>query len=126
MLVCMYVHMYTHPTSLHACRPACCGFLMLAVQPTLILRAPMRHQGDVLLRLFPDECPRTVENFTTHARNGYYDGVIFHRVIKGFMLQTGDPLGAARGGGQVGVLQPCQKIGFSRAKDLCVCTAVMC
>jgi len=40
------------------------------------------------------QCPRTVENFTTHARNGYYDNVIFHRVIKGFMVQTGDPLGA--------------------------------
>jgi hypothetical protein len=50
-------------------------------------------QGDITIRLFPDECPRTVENFTTHATNGYYDNVIFHRVIKGFMLQTGDPLG---------------------------------
>ena len=39
-----------------------------------------------------------MENFTTHARNGYYDGIVFHRVIKGFMLQTGDPLGAPRGG----------------------------
>lgn len=50
-------------------------------------------QGDITLKLFPQECPRTVENFTTHAKNGYYDNVIFHRVIKGFMLQTGDPLG---------------------------------
>lgn len=50
-------------------------------------------QGDITLKLFPEECPRTVENFTTHAKNGYYDNVIFHRVIKGFMLQTGDPLG---------------------------------
>jgi peptidylprolyl isomerase domain and WD repeat-containing protein 1 len=40
-----------------------------------------------------------VENFTTHAKNGYYDNVIFHRVIKGFMLQTGDPLGKWEGGG---------------------------
>eukprot|EP00879_Flechtneria_rotunda_P012987 GHRR01013561.1.p1 GENE.GHRR01013561.1~~GHRR01013561.1.p1 ORF type:complete len:310 (+),score=84.43 GHRR01013561.1:4033-4962(+) len=55
-------------------------------------------KGDITLRLFPDECPRTVENFTTHARNGYYDHVIFHRVIKGFMLQTGDPLGDGTGG----------------------------
>ena len=39
---------------------------------------------------------QTVENFTTHARNGYYDGIVFHRIIKGFMLQTGDPLGALR------------------------------
>ena len=38
--------------------------------------------GEIRLRLFPDECPKTVENFTTHAANGYYDGVIFHRVIK--------------------------------------------
>ncbi len=38
---------------------------------------------------------QTVENFTTHAKNGYYDGIVFHRIIKGFMLQTGDPLGAA-------------------------------
>eukprot|EP00884_Botryococcus_braunii_P007952 jgi/Botrbrau1/17158/Bobra.0157s0052.1 len=55
-------------------------------------------RGDITLRLFPDECPRTVENFTTHARSGYYDGVIFHRVIKGFMIQTGDPLGDGTGG----------------------------
>lgn len=41
-------------------------------------------------------CPKTVENFTTHARNGYYDKVIFHRVIKGFMIQTGDPEGVAQ------------------------------
>ena len=53
-------------------------------------------RGDIWIKLFPDECPKTVENFTTHARNGYYDGVIFHRVIKGFMIQTGDPLGARR------------------------------
>ena len=51
-------------------------------------------RGDIWLKLFPEECPKTVENFTTHAKNGYYDGILFHRVIKGFMLQTGDPLGA--------------------------------
>eukprot|EP00308_Calcidiscus_leptoporus_P024452 CAMPEP_0119354182 /NCGR_PEP_ID=MMETSP1334-20130426/3213_1 /TAXON_ID=127549 /ORGANISM="Calcidiscus leptoporus, Strain RCC1130" /LENGTH=613 /DNA_ID=CAMNT_0007367667 /DNA_START=39 /DNA_END=1880 /DNA_ORIENTATION=- len=54
--------------------------------------------GEVHVKLFPDECPKTVENFTTHARNGYYDGVLFHRVIKGFMVQTGDPLGDGTGG----------------------------
>ena len=46
-------------------------------------------RGDITLRLFGEECPKTVENFTTHARNGYYDNVIFHRVIEKFMLQTG-------------------------------------
>ncbi|KYR01535.1 WD40 repeat-containing protein [Tieghemostelium lacteum] len=55
-------------------------------------------KGDIYLMLFPDECPKTVENFTTHAKNGYYDGVIFHRVIKGFVIQTGDPLGDGTGG----------------------------
>lgn len=49
--------------------------------------------GDIVIKLFADECPRTVENFSTHARNGYYDSVIFHRVIQGFMIQTGDPDG---------------------------------
>ncbi|CAN0519186.1 unnamed protein product, partial [Ectocarpus sp. 12 AP-2014] len=54
--------------------------------------------GDIRTKLFPDECPKTIENFCTHSRNGYYDGVIFHRVIKGFMIQTGDPLGDGTGG----------------------------
>eukprot|EP01054_Gregarina_sp_Poly1_P004628 Gregarina_sp_Poly_1__4627@NODE_2475_length_2076_cov_29_483823_g1568_i0_p1_GENE_NODE_2475_length_2076_cov_29_483823_g1568_i0NODE_2475_length_2076_cov_29_483823_g1568_i0_p1_ORF_typecomplete_len613_score86_61Pro_isomerase/PF00160_21/2_2e59ANAPC4_WD40/PF12894_7/0_0043ANAPC4_WD40/PF12894_7/1_8e03ANAPC4_WD40/PF12894_7/0_00017ANAPC4_WD40/PF12894_7/68WD40/PF00400_32/0_54WD40/PF00400_32/0_0026WD40/PF00400_32/1_6e04WD40/PF00400_32/1_7e02WD40/PF00400_32/7_1e02Ge1_WD40/PF16529_5/0_017Ge1_WD40/PF16529_5/0_31 len=54
--------------------------------------------GDIRLRLFPDECPRAVENFCVHAQRGYYDGVIFHRVIRGFMVQTGDPLGNGTGG----------------------------
>jgi len=39
-------------------------------------------------------CPKTVENFCVHSRNGYYNGHVFHRVIKGFMIQTGDPLGS--------------------------------
>ena len=54
--------------------------------------------GDIGVTLFVDECPRTVENFLTHSKNGYYDGVVFHRVIKGFMVQTGDPLGNGTGG----------------------------
>lgn len=54
--------------------------------------------GDIHMKLYPEECPKTVENFTTHCRNGYYDSLIFHRVIKGFMIQTGDPLGDGTGG----------------------------
>ena len=54
--------------------------------------------GDIHIELFPIQCPKTVENFTTHSRNGYYDTVIFHRVIKGFMIQTGDPQGDGTGG----------------------------
>ncbi|OQR90485.1 peptidylprolyl isomerase domain and WD repeat-containing protein 1 [Thraustotheca clavata] len=54
--------------------------------------------GDIFLTLYPNETPRTVENFCTHARNGYYDNCLFHRVIKNFMIQTGDPLGDGTGG----------------------------
>ena len=60
--------------------------------------APKQPAGDIKVELFPDRCPRTVENWTQHSRNSYYDGVIFHRVIKGFMIQTGDPLGDGTGG----------------------------
>jgi peptidylprolyl isomerase domain and WD repeat-containing protein 1 len=54
--------------------------------------------GDIHLRLFPDVAPKAVENFVTHAKNGYYNGVIFHRVIRKFMIQTGDPMGDGTGG----------------------------
>lgn len=48
--------------------------------------------GDIHVNLFK-ECPKAVENFCVHSKNGYYNGHIFHRVIKGFMIQTGDPTG---------------------------------
>jgi len=54
--------------------------------------------GDITLKLYPVECPKTVENFTTHAKNGYYNNTIFHRVIKEFMIQGGDPKGDGTGG----------------------------
>lgn len=54
--------------------------------------------GDISIRLFTDMVPRTVKNFVTHAQNGYYDGLIFHRVIKDFMIQGGDPTGTGCGG----------------------------
>lgn len=54
--------------------------------------------GDIHLRLFPDNAPKAVENFTTHAKNGYYNRTIFHRVIRKFMIQGGDPLGDGTGG----------------------------
>ena len=54
--------------------------------------------GDIHVKLFPNDCPKTVENFVTLAKNGYYNNLIFHRVIKGFMIQTGDPKGDGTGG----------------------------
>ncbi len=57
--------------------------------------------GDISMRFFPDAAPKTVENFLTHAKNGYYDGVTFHRVINEFMIQGGDPKGDGTGGESV-------------------------
>ena len=54
--------------------------------------------GDIKIKLFADKTPKTFENFTTHAKNGYYNGLIFHRVIKDFMIQGGDPMGTGIGG----------------------------
>jgi peptidyl-prolyl cis-trans isomerase B (cyclophilin B) len=54
--------------------------------------------GEILVRFFPEFAPKTVENFLGLAGKGYYDGIIFHRVIPDFMIQTGDPTGTGRGG----------------------------
>lgn len=56
------------------------------------------NKGDIGLVLFPEFAPQTVENFKDLAADGYYDGVIFHRVIKDFMIQGGDPTGTGAGG----------------------------
>ena len=56
------------------------------------------NKGKIYIRLFPKEAPKTVENFVTHIKNGYYDGVTFHRVIDEFMIQGGDPDGTGMGG----------------------------
>lgn len=54
--------------------------------------------GDIKVKFFPQHAPKAVENFITHAKNGYYNGIIFHRVIKDFMIQGGDPTGTGMGG----------------------------
>jgi cyclophilin family peptidyl-prolyl cis-trans isomerase len=56
------------------------------------------NMGTIEIELFADQTPKTVENFVGLAEKGYYEGVIFHRVIKDFMLQAGDPTGTGRGG----------------------------
>lgn len=55
-------------------------------------------KGTITLELYPEDAPKTVENFRTLAKKGFYNGIIFHRVIPGFMVQTGDPTGTGRGG----------------------------
>lgn len=56
------------------------------------------NRGTIKLKLFPEIAPKAVENFVTHAKNGYYDDLIFHRVIPEFMIQGGDPQGQGYGG----------------------------
>jgi cyclophilin family peptidyl-prolyl cis-trans isomerase len=74
-------------------------------QPDLIIDAARSYRatihtnhGDVTVELFADRSPSTVNNFVFLAREGFYDGVIFHRVINGFMIQGGDPTGTGTGG----------------------------
>lgn len=73
----------------HQIRPAAAGDTVATLHTTL---------GDIRVRLFGEEAPLAVENFTTHAKNGYYDGLKFHRVIQDFMIQGGDPKGNGTGG----------------------------
>lgn len=63
--------------------------------PKAVIRTNM---GEMTIQLFPEEAPKTVENFVGLAKKGYYDGVIFHRVISNFMIQGGDPTGSGMGG----------------------------
>lgn len=73
------------------------GFIALlqAANPIAVFKT---NQGIMEIELRPDLAPKAVENFVTHAKNGYYDGLVFHRVIKNFMIQGGDPTGTGRGG----------------------------
>lgn len=56
------------------------------------------NMGEIHVRFFPEYAPKAVENFVTHAKNGYYNGVVFHRILDDFMIQGGDPTGTGCGG----------------------------
>lgn len=58
----------------------------------------VKDYGEIKVHFFQKEAPKAVENFITHAKNGYYDGLTFHRVISNFMIQGGDPTGNGTGG----------------------------
>jgi cyclophilin family peptidyl-prolyl cis-trans isomerase len=71
----------------------------MSINPKKAYTATLRTtKGDIVLELFADKAPNTVNNFVFLARDGYYDNVPFHRVIKDFMVQGGDPTGTGRGG----------------------------
>ena len=65
---------------------------------TVMVQIEMENGGIIKLELYPDAAPITVENFVKLAKNGFYNGLIFHRVIKDFMIQGGDPEGTGMGG----------------------------
>jgi len=66
-----------------------------AKNPHIVLETT---QGDIEIELYPDVAPLAVENFMTHIKEGYYNGIAFHRIIKNFMIQGGDPTESGRGG----------------------------
>ncbi|HKO24887.1 MAG TPA: peptidylprolyl isomerase, partial [Chloroflexota bacterium] len=71
----------------------------MTIDPGRRYSATLRtSEGDLLVDLLAEEAPKTVNNFVFLAREGYYDGVPFHRIIKDFMVQTGDPTGTGTGG----------------------------
>jgi cyclophilin family peptidyl-prolyl cis-trans isomerase len=71
----------------------------MTIDPARRYSATIRtSKGTMIADLFADEAPQTVNNFVFLAREGFYDGVIFHRVIRGFMIQGGDPNGTGTGG----------------------------
>ncbi len=72
-----------------------------AVQPENVLLLYLSNGGKVTIRLMPEWAPNHVERIKTLARDGFYNGIIFHRVIDGFMAQTGDPTGTGQSGSQL-------------------------
>ncbi|MFC1889901.1 peptidylprolyl isomerase [Thermodesulfobacteriota bacterium] len=71
----------------------------MQIDPKKIYRVTIEtNRGDMKLELYPEHAPKTVNNFVFLARDGFYDGVLFHRVISNFMIQGGDPTGTGRGG----------------------------
>ncbi|MBI4430581.1 MAG: peptidylprolyl isomerase [Candidatus Omnitrophica bacterium] len=86
-----------------------CGTTKQTVQPPVEKAAPKTKEGivkvkietsmgDIFADLFAAEVPKTVQNFVTLTEKGFYDGIVFHRVIPDFMIQTGDPTGTGAGG----------------------------
>lgn len=71
----------------------------MAIDESVVYRAKMEtEKGEIVLDLYPEHAPRTVNNFVFLARENFYDGISFHRVIDDFVIQGGDPTGTGRGG----------------------------
>jgi cyclophilin family peptidyl-prolyl cis-trans isomerase len=88
------------------------GGIMLAENPMVTLTTSM---GDITLELYPEKAPKTVENFLTYARDGYYDNTVFHRVIADFMIQGG---GFTADGAQKKTMDPVKNEADNGLKNL--------
>lgn len=64
----------------------------------MVAEIVIKDYGSIFVKFFEKEAPKAVENFVTHAKEGYYDGLTFHRIIEDFMIQGGDPNGDGTGG----------------------------
>ena len=79
--------------------------------PRILLK--IANMGEIELELFPEVAPKTVENFLDLVNHGFYDGLIFHRVIPGFMVQGGDPQGTGYGGSEKKIVGEFKRNGFN-------------
>lgn len=66
--------------------------------PNPIVEMKIKNKGNIKIELYPEIAPNTVNNFISLIKKGYYNGLIFHRIIRGFMIQGGDPRGTGMGG----------------------------
>ncbi len=73
-------------------------FPQLNLEASKVTATIKTNRGDIKVALFPEQAPKTVKNFIELGKKGYYDGVIFHRIIPDFMIQGGDPTGTGMGG----------------------------
>ena len=87
--------------------------MLIAPENYPVATITMQGGGEIVLELYPDKAPNTVANFIELANSGFYDGVVFHRVISGFMIQGGDPLGNGTGGPGYTILGEFSSNGFA-------------
>lgn len=81
--------------------------------PNPIVEMKIKNKGNIKIELYPEIAPNTVNNFISLIKKGYYDGLIFHRIIRGFMIQGGDPRGTGMGGPRYSIRGEFSANGFT-------------
>jgi cyclophilin family peptidyl-prolyl cis-trans isomerase len=88
----------SQPAAAEATSTSATTTLETNIKKTMPIATIVTNKGTIKIELYQNDAPKAVENFITLAKKNFYDGVIFHRVISGFMIQGGDPTGTGRGG----------------------------